>query len=71
MLKLCAAQLKDQITNGANRKPIWVDLGGGTGKVHELIYLFIYLLLRNIYLYMCVRIIDMFLYLICLLLFFF
>ncbi|KAI9302372.1 hypothetical protein BJ944DRAFT_167417 [Cunninghamella echinulata] len=31
MLKLCAAQLKDQIANGANRKPIWVDLGGGTG----------------------------------------
>ncbi|CAO3633981.1 unnamed protein product [Cunninghamella blakesleeana] len=31
MLKLCAAQLKAQIANGANRKPIWVDLGGGTG----------------------------------------
>jgi hypothetical protein len=33
MLKLCAAQLKEQIATGLmNRKPIWVDLGGGTGK---------------------------------------
>lgn len=34
MLKVCAAQLKEQITTGLmNRKPIWVDLGGGTGKL--------------------------------------
>jgi hypothetical protein len=33
MLKLCAAQLKEQIATGLmNRKPIWVDLGGGTGN---------------------------------------
>lgn len=33
MLKLCAAQLKDQIANGTNQgKPIWIDLGGGTGN---------------------------------------
>ncbi|KAI8638499.1 hypothetical protein BD408DRAFT_393869 [Parasitella parasitica] len=32
MLKLCAAQIKEQIANGImNKKPIWVDLGGGTG----------------------------------------
>ncbi|KAI8076787.1 uncharacterized protein BX664DRAFT_367349 [Halteromyces radiatus] len=32
MLKLCAAQLKDQIANGTTQgKPIWIDLGGGTG----------------------------------------
>lgn len=33
MLKLCAAQLKEQIANGVtSSKPIWIDLGGGTGK---------------------------------------
>ncbi|KAG2235798.1 hypothetical protein INT48_001024 [Thamnidium elegans] len=32
MLKLCAAQLKEQMATGyMNKKPIWVDLGGGTG----------------------------------------
>ncbi|KAI9484700.1 hypothetical protein BDB00DRAFT_983783 [Zychaea mexicana] len=32
MLRLCAAQLKDQIANGTTpRKPTWIDLGGGTG----------------------------------------
>ncbi|KAI8967893.1 hypothetical protein BDF20DRAFT_897682 [Mycotypha africana] len=32
MLKLCAAQLKEQISTGTmNKRPIWVDLGGGTG----------------------------------------
>ncbi|KAI9264805.1 hypothetical protein BY458DRAFT_438106 [Sporodiniella umbellata] len=32
MLKLCAAQLKQQIESGKmDQKPIWVDLGGGTG----------------------------------------
>ncbi|KAI7900847.1 uncharacterized protein BX663DRAFT_488152 [Cokeromyces recurvatus] len=32
MLKLCAAQLKEQISTGLMPKnPIWVDLGGGTG----------------------------------------
>ncbi|KAI7850522.1 hypothetical protein BDC45DRAFT_517852 [Circinella umbellata] len=32
MLRLCAAQLKDQIANGTtSQKPIWIDLGGGTG----------------------------------------
>lgn len=33
MLKLCAAQLKEQMTTGlmSNIKPIWIDLGGGTG----------------------------------------
>ncbi|OBZ83963.1 hypothetical protein A0J61_07983, partial [Choanephora cucurbitarum] len=32
MLKLCAAQLKEQIATGMmNKRPIWVDLGGGTG----------------------------------------
>lgn len=33
MLKLSAAQLKEQIASGVmNKKPIWIDLGGGTGK---------------------------------------
>jgi betaine lipid synthase len=33
MLKLCAAQIKEQIDSGlVTRKPIWIDLGGGTGK---------------------------------------
>lgn len=33
MLQLCAAQLKEQIANGVtSTKPIWIDLGGGTGK---------------------------------------
>ncbi|KAI8150311.1 hypothetical protein BJV82DRAFT_586711 [Fennellomyces sp. T-0311] len=32
MLRLCAAQLKDQMANGITaRKPVWIDLGGGTG----------------------------------------
>ncbi|PHZ15636.1 uncharacterized protein RHIMIDRAFT_198593 [Rhizopus microsporus ATCC 52813] len=32
MLKLSAAQLKEQIASGMmNKKPIWIDLGGGTG----------------------------------------
>ncbi|KAI8072735.1 hypothetical protein BC940DRAFT_232864 [Gongronella butleri] len=33
MLKLSAAHLKTQLQNGVydNKKPIWVDLGGGTG----------------------------------------
>ncbi|CDS11724.1 hypothetical protein LRAMOSA03987 [Lichtheimia ramosa] len=32
MLQLCAAQLKEQIANGVtSTKPIWIDLGGGTG----------------------------------------
>ncbi|RUS13927.1 hypothetical protein BC937DRAFT_94590 [Endogone sp. FLAS-F59071] len=32
MLKICAAQLKEQIKSGKmTRKPIWIDLGGGTG----------------------------------------
>lgn len=32
MLKLCAAQLKEQISTGMmNKRPIWIDLGGGTG----------------------------------------
>ncbi|KAI8061517.1 uncharacterized protein B0P05DRAFT_590679 [Gilbertella persicaria] len=32
MLKLCAAQLKEQIATGMmNKRPIWIDLGGGTG----------------------------------------
>ncbi|KAG0761744.1 hypothetical protein G6F57_007623 [Rhizopus arrhizus] len=32
MLKLCAAQIKEQIDSGlVTRKPIWIDLGGGTG----------------------------------------
>ncbi|ORX59384.1 S-adenosyl-L-methionine-dependent methyltransferase [Hesseltinella vesiculosa] len=33
MLKLSAAHLKSQLANGTygNRKPIWIDLGGGTG----------------------------------------
>ncbi|KAI9481189.1 MAG: hypothetical protein EXX96DRAFT_565732 [Benjaminiella poitrasii] len=32
MLKLCAAQLKEQISTGLMAKnPIWIDLGGGTG----------------------------------------
>ncbi|CEJ01538.1 hypothetical protein RMCBS344292_15562 [Rhizopus microsporus] len=32
MLKLSAAQLKEQIASGVmNKKPIWIDLGGGTG----------------------------------------
>lgn len=32
MLKLCAAQLKEQIATGISAKrPIWIDLGGGTG----------------------------------------
>ena len=35
MLRLCAAQLKDQIANGTTpQKPIWIDLGGGTGKTY-------------------------------------
>jgi hypothetical protein len=33
MLKMCAAQLREQISTGAmGRHPIWVDLGGGTGN---------------------------------------
>lgn len=33
MLKLCAAQLKEQIASGLmTKRPIWIDLGGGTGK---------------------------------------
>ena len=33
MLQLSAAQLKEQIANGVTPpKPIWIDLGGGTGK---------------------------------------
>jgi betaine lipid synthase len=33
MLKVCAAQLKEQIATGMmTKKPIWIDLGGGTGK---------------------------------------
>ncbi|CAO3579711.1 unnamed protein product [Absidia cylindrospora] len=40
MLKLCAAQLKNQIANGTNQgKPIWVDLGGGTGWNIEQMHL--------------------------------
>lgn len=32
MLKLSAAQLREQIATGImSKKPIWVDLGGGTG----------------------------------------
>lgn len=32
MLKLSAAQLREQIATGiTNKRPIWVDLGGGTG----------------------------------------
>lgn len=34
MLKLCAAQLKEQIASRTtDEKPIWIDLGGGTGNV--------------------------------------
>ena len=37
MLRLCAAQLKDQIANGTtSQRPIWIDLGGGTGKTYIL-----------------------------------
>jgi tRNA G46 methylase TrmB len=33
MLALMAAQLKEQIkASGSDKAPIWVDLGGGTGK---------------------------------------
>ncbi|KAI8342548.1 hypothetical protein BC941DRAFT_459195 [Chlamydoabsidia padenii] len=40
MLKLCAAQLKNQIANDMNHgKPIWVDLGGGTGWNIEQMHL--------------------------------
>ncbi|KAI9311216.1 hypothetical protein BX666DRAFT_1999049 [Dichotomocladium elegans] len=32
MLRLCAAQIKEQIASGITpEKPIWIDLGGGTG----------------------------------------
>ncbi|KAG0164304.1 hypothetical protein DFQ28_010522 [Apophysomyces sp. BC1034] len=31
MLKVCAAQLKEQLANQTHKKPIWIDLGGGTG----------------------------------------
>lgn len=40
MLKLCAAQLKNQMANAIHQgKPIWIDLGGGTGKEHVEIVL--------------------------------
>ncbi|RUP47410.1 hypothetical protein BC936DRAFT_145760 [Jimgerdemannia flammicorona] len=32
MLKICAAQLKEQLRSGKmTQKPVWIDLGGGTG----------------------------------------
>ncbi|GAA5805362.1 hypothetical protein HPULCUR_010878 [Helicostylum pulchrum] len=39
MLKLCAAQLREQIDTGyMTKKPIWVDLGGGTGWNIEMMH---------------------------------
>lgn len=39
MLKLCAAQLREQMVTGyMTKKPIWVDLGGGTGWNIEMMH---------------------------------
>ncbi|KAI7864223.1 uncharacterized protein EV154DRAFT_541102 [Mucor mucedo] len=42
MLKLCAAQIKEQLATGImQKKPIWIDLGGGTGWNIETMHAFL------------------------------
>lgn len=41
MLKLCAAQIKEQVS--MVNKPIWIDLGGGTGSI--FIFVFVVLII--------------------------